>query len=66
MNSRSVQSSDGLDPHLVELLEDGLVDHVVSGNLGLHEPGHVDQVGQPDIGHEVQVVGDDRDLAARS
>ena len=39
MNSRSVQSSDGLNPHLVELLEDGLVDRVVSGNLRLHEPG---------------------------
>ena len=32
MNSRSVQSSDGLDPHLVELLEDGPVDRVVLGH----------------------------------
>ncbi len=53
------------DPHLVELLEDGLVDHVVSGNLGLDKARNVDQVGQPDVGHEVQVMGDDRDFAAR-
>ena len=64
MNSRSVQSSDGADPHAVELREDGPVDHVVLGDLGLDEARHLDQVGQSDVGHQVEVVGDDGDLAA--
>ena len=38
---------------------------VVLRDLGDLEAGHLDQVGQPDVGDEVEVVGDDGDLAAR-
>ena len=52
------------DPHPVQLGEDRLVDHVVLRDLGDLEAGDLDQVGEPDVGDEVEVVGDDRDLAA--
>ena len=52
------------DPHPVELGEDGPVNHVVLGNLGDLESGHVDQVSEPNGRHEVEIVGDDGGLAA--
>ena len=51
------------DPHPVELGEDGAIDHVVLGNLRQLEAGHLDQVGEPDVRDQVEVVGDDGDLA---
>ena len=54
----------GADPHPVQLGEDGPVDHVVLRDLGDLEAGDLDQVGQADVGDQVEVVGDDGHLAA--
>ena len=51
------------DPHPVQLGEDRAVDRVVRGDFREPEPGDLDQVRQADVGDEVEVVGDDRDLA---
>ena len=51
------------DPHTVELAEDRIVDHVITWNLSRSEAWHFDQMGEPDVGHEIEVMGNHRDLA---
>ena len=64
MNSWSVQSSDGLIRIRFSLAKTAWSIDVVLGDLGDLEAGDLDQVGQPDVGDQVEVVGDDGDLAA--
>ena len=65
MNSRSVQSSDGRIRIRLSFSKTAWSITLSRGTSRLDEAGHLDQVGQPDVGHEIEVVGDDRDLAAR-
>ena len=65
MNSASVQGSEGLIRIRFSLAKTGAVDRrCPRAPRRPLEPGDVDQVGQADVGDEVEVVGDDRHLAA--
>ena len=66
MNSWSVQISDGLIRIRFSLAKTARSIALSWGTSRGLEPGDLDQMRQPDVGDEVQVVGDDRDLAARS
>ncbi len=51
------------NPHPVQLGEDRAVDQVVLRDLGDLEAGNLDQVGQANRGHQVEIVGDHGDFA---
>ena len=63
MNSWSVHSSDGLIRIRLSLAKTARSTTLSWGTWATLEAGDLDQVGQPDVGDEVEVVGDDRDLA---
>ena len=66
MNSRSVHGSEGRIRIRLSLAKTARSITLSCGTSALDEPGHLDEVGQPDVGDEVEVMGDDRDLAPRS
>ena len=63
MNSWSVQSSDGLIRIRLSLAKTARSTTLSCGTSATLEAGDIDQVRQPDVGDEIQVMGDDRDFA---
>ncbi len=63
MNSRSVHRSEGRIRIRLSLAKTAWSTTLSRGTSALHEAGHLDQVGQTHVGDQVEIVGDDRDLA---
>ena len=63
MNSWSVQGSDGLIRIRFSLAKTVLSITLSGGTSARPETRDLDQMGEPDVGDQVEVMGDDRDLA---